>query len=80
MPEGLIYLFFYSTGFILTPILTFGILKADAQFFKLRHEKWKFGKLVYIENDQKYLACDWVMLLGFLFWAGVLFTVYSIRN
>ena len=80
MPEGIIYIFFYFTGFVLTPLLTLNILKSDKKFLNQRSKKWKFGKMVYVENGQKYLECDWVMLLGFLFWSGVLAAVYLIRN
>jgi len=75
----------YGTGYIITPIMSFGywkpgLLESDK---KLRKEKRKQRKkMIRKESGVRYLDADGVLMVGFGFWltAGALAIIYTINT
>ncbi len=72
----LINYFFYWTGRIFLPILSFGRLKAEP-IDRGDRGKWKMGVFIHKREGENHLESQWVAILGLIFWVFSLIIVFK---
>ena len=57
--ELFVYIFLYLTGFVVTYLILFGMLKPEIVSWKISKD-WQFGTFVHRKNNKLYLDWEWV--------------------